>query len=176
MAAALTALLSACGSGGGGGISNPADARIGVSPGRIDSGDRVSVEARVLGITEDRILVKIRYPNQLSYVRGSYVLSSGLLSDSDGPDIRASDTSNTYLVDDIDLAELGIEDDEPIYINFELLGTDDLPSGMVELDVDINGRRDEGINFDITDPRFDAQSDSSVGIGPAPSPTPEEEE
>jgi len=154
----------ACGGGGGGGSADPAIVKTFSNPRHIDSGDKTSILIEIRDPEPEALLVKIRFPINLTLIRNTWEVTYLEETLSDAPDIKATDATHTYLVYELRPNKIDYADGQKLMITFELFGQGDNPTGKLEVDVDVNSRDD----FSISNPLFDSQSDATIIVGPVP--------
>jgi hypothetical protein len=162
--AVVVASFAACNSSNVTEITNPVQAKVRAEPDAIDSGDRMDVEVEISDITVDRFAIKIRFPTGLSYVGDTsfYELNNTLVDT--GPTTNVSDSSYNYLVYYTTRSNFGSQEKGSLWIVLE--GVSDVSDGYVEVDIDIdNPDTSNSTEFDVSAPKFDAQSDARVQVG-----------
>lgn len=156
--------LAACGGGGGGSsISNPANLSLEVVPARIDTGDRAHVRVFVSDLDPLGVAVKVRYPIVFKYIRASAFFTSGGLIFDQTPRPEASDSTHTYLVFYVPPTMLAPSGHG--YLDFDIEGIGVMEDAPVQVDADIDDpNEDNSVEFDISDPLFDAQDEVKVDV------------
>ena len=145
-------------------FSGAGDVRIGIEPTNIDVGDRTLVTIRIFKINDDGIIVKVRYPSALSYVRETAVLTVDGDETEVEPDIDADNDGNeTFLIfflqeSDFDITREG-------ELTFELQANDSIDEGRIEVDVDVDDPTVLNANeFDSEDPQFQEEDGQDIFI------------
>lgn len=151
------------GGGGGGGFIGAAQVSLSASPTTIDSGDRMLVRAQISRVHENGILLKFRYPDALTYVLDSAILTVN------GKEIDASPSTNAAKDGDIYLVYFfsqGIFDEDfQGEFSMQLEGTSALNSGTLEVDSDVDDPLiDDSVEFDIENPEFVPEDSVSVRV------------
>jgi hypothetical protein len=151
----------------------------------MDSGDLTNVRVEVFDINPNGVILKLRYPKVLRYVKDSAVFYKG--EDKERlvmPNTEAKDENDRYLV--FFFSRRSANGDSYISVDFKLKALAADLEAFVEADLDNNDPtifdRDE---FEIATPRFSAQQrwevdisgdengNPSAGSGtPTPTPTP----
>ncbi|NMC62000.1 MAG: hypothetical protein GYA55_02405, partial [SAR324 cluster bacterium] len=153
-------ILSTCGGGNGGGSSDykaAAETVISVVPGSIDPGDRSLVSVRIWDVHPDGILLKVRFPLGLSYVKNSGQFEIHSVREIKNPIENVSDSENTYLVFFFSGSTFGDNGKDTGTLKFEIQATKASIEGEVEVDPvirDLSVPADE--QFDISNPLFGA--------------------
>lgn len=159
------ALLSSCGGGGGGGgdFIGAANVSIGVSPGKIDRGDRTRVRIDIDQPHSDGILLKVRFPADLAFVPNSADLTV------DGDDSRVTPAINqvagndVYLVFFLGHSQFG--EDERGYMEFELEAIESNKDAQIEVDADVDDPLiDNPGEFSVDNPEFEAEDADRIEI------------
>ncbi len=171
-ALAACTTLAACGGGGGSSDTfvGAADASISTTPSTIDSGDRTEVSIELWNVHENGVMVKVRFPEGLKYVRSSAIL----LTSEDDTDISPTinDTSSDgdrYLVFFLSQAQFttGGQDysGETGTIALQLEGVTAVSDGLIEVDPDVDDpQQSNDAEFDIENPEFNAQAETSITV------------
>jgi hypothetical protein len=178
-------MFAACGGGGGGGSSdtnNPGEVTLQVEKSYMDSGDLTGVRAEVFDINPNGVILKIRYPKSLRYVKDSAVFYKGEDEERPvAPNTEATDDENRYLV--FFFSRRSANGDSYISVDFDLKAVSTDLEAFVEVDLDNNDPtvldRDE---FKVSAPRFTAlqtweidiegEEDDSQTPGGSATPTP----
>lgn len=174
----LLALLCGCGSGGGGGgdgeFVGAAKVNLTVSPDSIDTHDRAKVTIKIKNVIDTGILLKVRFPEELSYAVNTAKLKIDTedTADTVSPSHNQTNNDTTYLVFFLNRDQFGdMEGDngesisEPSTLTFELIGDAKLNNGTIEVDADVNDPTiDDSIEFDINEPAFDPESEASISV------------
>lgn len=173
VAAAL--LVSACGGGGGGGGSFAGAARITLraSPNSIDTGDRTQVSINISDVIDSGVVLKIRYPNKLSYAPNTARLkvdSEDVYTNLE-PNFAQERNDSKYLVFMLprDLFGDFSQDEEirsePATLTLQLVGNARLRDGRIEADADVNDLQvPDNEEFDINNPKFEAESEATIEV------------
>ena len=166
---AICLILMACGGGGGGGGSDvtvAAQVDISVEPGRIDPGDRALVTIHASDVNAGGIVLKVRFPEGLAYVKntGSFVINGEKLILT--PDFNSSDGQNVYLAFLFAQSDFGEDGTDEATITFQIQGNTSPVTGLVEVDATI---QDPSLTadqqFDINNPLFGAKDSDSINVG-----------
>ena len=176
LAAACLLALHGCGGGGGGGGSEyrpAAEVTINASPGSIDPGDRTYITIHIWNVHPDGILLKVRYPLGLSYVKNSGHFDVEGSEFSMTPDITAEDSKYGYLVFAFSQSDFGPQGRDTGLATFQLLATKDSITGTIGVDPTI---RDPSLpvrsQFDVANPLFGAKDEDNINVsGPNVNPT-----
>jgi len=137
-----------------------ADFSLSVSPSQIDTGDRTQVKLELNEIHPDGIIIKIRFPSELSYVEGSTELEVAEEEIELAPNFLVTDENDDwYLVFFLDEDLFGFEEEG--VLTLELRAVDELEGGEIELDVDI---RDTD-SFDVNQPEFSPEDSDFIEVG-----------
>ena len=157
--------MLACGGGGGGGGSfiGAAIVTIGVSPGNIDRGDRTQVRIDVEQPHPDGILLKVRYPSDLTFVPNSANLTVNGDDTRITPAINQSSGNDVYLVFFLSNEQFG--EDERGYIELELEAIESNKDAQIEVDADVDDPLiDNPGEFSIDNPEFEAEDADRIEI------------
>lgn len=162
----LFGFLSGCGGGGGGESDNPAkaaDVTVSADPRSIDSGDRTLVTIYVSDVNQLGILLKVRFPKEMEYVKHSATMEVDGVSHEVKADFDAADDSNTYVVFILDRYQFG--DNNQGIVTLQGQATAKSTTPLIEVDPDINDPlvkdKDE---FDVTNPEFAAEDSVAIEI------------
>lgn len=161
----LTSATLACGGGGGGGggENNPAEAKVKVSPNRIDTGDRMRPTIDISNAREAAFAVKIRIPVGLEYVLKTASVKTGDNTAAKSPTDNEATTEFVYLVFYFTTADF-IERDR-LELSFELVGKVAVEDGKIEVDVDLDDPAVKNSSeFDPEAPLFTAQADAGIKV------------
>lgn len=158
----LIALITCLGCGGGGGGGNGAVGAAAVSieaaPKRFDVGDRTTVKIEIASIHPDGILLKVRFPNGLRYVKSSAFLEV----DGDSTDVSPRDTvsvsPDNYIV--FAFPQSTFRDEDYGRLTFELLGAAAVTNGKVGVDPDVNYT----VPFSGSDPKFQEEAELELSV------------
>ncbi len=155
--------LTSCGGGGGGGGSGAAYVSIQANPRTIDTADRTQITIRVEDIHPNGIALKVKFPNELSFVESSAEIDDGDGEFSIVPDVNVLDGNDTYLVFYLQPEDFG--NDESGKLIFELKALDSSDDATIEVDPDVDDPLiDNNIEFSIEEPFFDADDQISIFI------------
>ena len=158
-------LLMSCGSDSDSvGFSGAGDVSISVEPTSIDVGDRLLVTVEIFTINDDGIFAKIKFPNYLSYVEGTALLS---VSDDESeiePDITEDgENDDTFLI--FFLAESDFDITRQGELTFELQANDAVEEGQISVDIDVDDPNVLNINeFNIENPAFQEEDGQSIEV------------
>lgn len=164
----ISLVVSACGGGGGGGggFVGAADLQLEVEPRVVDPGDRLFVRIRINEIHEDGIMLKLRFPSAIRYVRDSAMLYRDRGDDQGRaypPTENETVESSIYLVFFVDHDDL--EGDNRGELLLELEAREEVDDGQVEVDADVdNPRVDDDKEFDAENPAFAAEDRVYVDV------------
>jgi hypothetical protein len=191
VALACALAFTACGVGGGGGggggsdSTNPGEVVLEVEKTYMDSGDLTNVRVEVYDINQNGVILKLRYPKVLRYVKDSAVFYKGESKERlVVPNTEAKDENDRYLV--FFFSRRSANGDSYISVDFKLKALDSDLEAFVEVDLDNNDPTILDRNeFEISTPRFSAQQRWEVDISgdgdgkpsagsgtPTPTPTP----
>ena len=155
--------ISGCGSSSNDGFFGAAFVEVDASPNSIDIGDATFVTVRVEDVDDDSIFLKVRFPEGLSYLRGSGQIRVGGEEFSREPDLVFSqeEENKNFIV--FFLSRQEFQDRDESIVSFDLVGISRVSESDIEVDPDIddpNIDNQSEISFD--DPKF--QSEDSVRI------------
>ena len=143
------AFLTACGGGGSSEFKGSGDVSISANPKSVDPGDRIEVKAFLSSVNRDGVILKFRYPKNLSYVPGSSFFEiNGIESDIDPASITSTNSGDRTLVSYILPADMFDEVDSGV-ATLQLRVDDQLDKDDIEVDIDT---LDEGITAETLDP------------------------
>lgn len=180
LATLLPLCLASCGVGGGGGDGDGGSEFVGAarvsltaSPKSIDTRDRTQISVTIKNVIDTGVILKIRYPNKLSYAVNTAKLR--LESEDDGrtidPSFNGDNDDTTYLVFFLarslfgDVPSGNEDVSEPATLKLELIGVDRLRDGKIEIDADVNDPTiDDAVEFDVNSPAFEAESEASIEV------------
>ncbi len=160
--------LSHCGGGGGGGEDNAelhgANADVDLDPSQIKIGDRTLVRAILWEVASSGVLVKIRYPEALSYIDGTALVKVGDSRTGITPVIGPRKSKNwIYLVYLITRDSVG--DDNYGELFLQLRGVILNSAADVEVDLDLhNPALDPDEEFRVREPFYSAEDSTRVEI------------
>ena len=163
--AAVLLSLSACGGGGGGGDDFVGAAKISLSvdPNKIDIGDNVEVRVQLSKVHSEGILLKIKHPAGVEYVRDSGSLRVKGSEDPIAPSVNRKKDNDRYVVFFLDQDLFG--QDLEGRLSFQLTAVDPVTTGMVEVDADVNDPRvKDSKEFDIDAPEFVAEDSEELQV------------
>jgi hypothetical protein len=163
----LACVVTSCGGGGGsddGGFSGAGTVVVSIQPSSIDVGDRTRVTIRIYEVNEDGVLVKVNFPDALSFVANTAVL----VVDGDEIDVDPEvnvrgDEDDRYLVyffteDDFDRNAEGT-------LRFELQANDSVNDGLVSVDIDVDDPTiANNVEFSVDDPQFQAEDVAEIEV------------
>lgn len=155
-----------CGGSGGGGdsFSGAGNVLVSIQPNTIDVGDRTRVTVRISQVNPDGILLKVKFPDGLSYVGDTAFLIIGSDEIDIGPDLNVSgDGDDQFLVFFFEQDDFS-ENFEGV-VQFELVGVDKVVAGEVEVDIDVDVPTvDNPGEFDPFNPAFQAEDSDMVVV------------
>lgn len=168
-----TLSLVSCGFGGGGGGGgdgadskdslNPGNFTLFVSPSSIDTGDRTRVRLVLSDISSLGAILKIRFPENLDYVRGTSTVDINGIEAKLDPNVVASSDGSTYVVYFLTSSSLGTANAGEI--GFVLRGAGAVLDGAIEADIDLD---DPALRpsqkFSVTNPLFEVQQDQNIDV------------
>ncbi len=162
--------LSGCGGGGGGGGDDfeAASVSVSVSPSSIDTGDRAEVRVQVSDVTPDGIILKIRFPAELSYVTGTSFLqvASDQEEDRDIDPVYyvPGDTEDaSFLVFTFTLSDFGQDNSGEVV--FQLRGDAPTSNDSLEgVDVDADFRGTEELTQEFATGEFSAEDHTDLRV------------
>ncbi|MCI5064229.1 hypothetical protein MRY87_00740 [bacterium] len=162
---AVLLLLSACGGGGGDdSFSGAGGVVLSLQPSSIDVGDRTRVTLNIFEVNEDGVVVKVNFPEALSYVGGT----AKLVIDGDEEEIEPDesvdgDDEDRFLV--FFLAEDIFDRDGEGTVQFELQARDSLSDGEVSVDIDVDDPTvPNNREFSVETPQFQAEDTAQIQI------------
>ncbi len=171
----LTSVLAlvSCGFGGGGGGGNgdsnsedslnPGRFTLFVSPSSIDTGDRTRVRLVLSDISSEGAILKIRFPENLDYIRNSSKLDINGTESDFAPNVVASSGGLTYVVYFITKDSLGAVNAGEL--SFVLRGSGAVLDGAIEADIDLD---DPALRpsqkFSVANPLFETQQDQNIDV------------
>lgn len=170
----LSTLLAGCGGGGsdgGDGQFQAANVGVSVSPSSIDTGDRTEVRVSVSEVTTDGIILKIRFPAELSYVLGSSFLKVDNREEGDRDITPAYYVPGeaggaTFLVFTFTLTDFGANNSGEVV--FQLRGdeaTEDESSlAAVEVDADFLGT--DPLTEELAISEFSSEDEADITVEP----------
>jgi len=137
---------------------------VSVEPSHIDSGDRTTVRINFGNLQDPAVAIKVRFPEQLSYVdRSGYFVIGGEVF-RDVPDDGGTASPYSFVVFYFRTAELSLDPTGELV--FELEGFSDIRDGKVGVDIDIDNPDISNLEeFSISDPRFDALAEDDIQVG-----------
>jgi hypothetical protein len=159
----LIALFTCClgcggGGGGGGGAEGAAEVSIKAEPREFDVGDRTKVTIEMASVHPDGILLKVKFPNGLRYVKSSAFLEV----DGDSVDVTPRDnvavSPDNYLVFAFPYSTF--RDEDYGRLTLELTGTAAVTNGNVAIDPDVN----YALSFSGSDPKFQEEAEIEVTV------------
>lgn len=154
-----------CGGGGGGGQSfvGAAIVNIDAVPRKIDPADRSKVSVRINEAHENGVLLKVRYPEGLSYVKESaFIDYNGNKNDISPLQGEFADNRFKYLVFCFAPSDFK---DRSARFDFELVGTSEVADGEIEVDPDVKATdTSESCIFNVEDPQFNAEDTVSIEV------------
>ncbi len=159
------ALLTGCGGGGGGGgFSGAGNASISTRPDSIDIGDRTKVTIDISSVNEDGIIVKVKFPEGLTYVPDTSILTVDDDRNDIGPDISViNNDDDRFLV--FFFTEDDFDRDGNGKLEFELKGNEVVKNGSVEVDIDVDDPNiANGSEFDPEDPQFQEEDTAYIEV------------
>ena len=170
MLACSLALCLACGGvgggggGGGSGTNDPGELALTVDRSHIDSGDIARVRVDVFDINENGVVLKLKFTNSLSFMRGS----AFFYKDEDKeravtPNFDSSDADARYLV--FIFSRRSAYGRSHISLDLDLKAVAGDPKGYIEVDLDNNDPVvPDSQEFSAKNPRFSAQERSGIRI------------
>ena len=158
--------LCACGGGGGGGGESsaiPAALSLDTSPSAINTGDYVAVTVDISEVNERGILLKLRYPSGLTYVRDSAELTTDEGAAAFPPGTTAVADTYKYLV--FFISQATVAQGAEARLTLFLAGTAAVESGAIEVDADIDDPLvPNEQEFKVSNPEFSAEDSSAVVV------------
>ncbi|MCB0330754.1 MAG: hypothetical protein KDD70_13865 [Bdellovibrionales bacterium] len=160
-------VLSSCGGGGGNddeAFSGGARVVISLTPSNIDVGDRTRITIQVFDVNEDGIIVKLNYPDALSYVEET----ASLEVDGDESDITpdvdvAGDDEDRFLV--FFLSEDDFDRDAEGTIRVELQANDSVNDGEISVDIDVDDPQiPNESEFSVDSPQFQPEDTVTIEV------------
>lgn len=156
--------LSGCGGGGGDGFAGSGRVDISLEPRRIDVGDRTRIVVQVSEVNRDGVLLKLHFPDALSYVGNTASLTVDGSEEVVEPDVDViGDNQDRYIVFFFSQAEFGNNQRGTLVL--ELQADASVAQGKVEVDIDVD---DPDINnlfeFSVDDPRFQVDDSEDIEV------------
>lgn len=162
----LSSLLVCAGCGGGGGGSDfigAAYVSISTTPSAIDSGDRTRTRIQISEVHEDGIILKIRFPAGLVYVRDSAFLELPGQQIDIGPARNVEAGNYRYLVFFFSRGQFAPYNYGELI--FQLQGISAVSDGRIEVDADVDDPLiDNSVEFDPKNPEFTAEADAYIRV------------
>jgi hypothetical protein len=163
--------ISSCGSGGSDDNTDSdflgaARVSLSISPGKVDTGDRIQVNIEMSDIHPDGILLKVKYTTALRFVPESAKFIANNKNNATSPlfDLDNDDDEH-FLVFVVRQNSFGTP--KQGRLNFELQGVEETERAAIEIDPDVDNpliaNADE---FNIEEPEFTAEDNSSVEVQP----------
>ena len=166
---ALLVSMVACGGGGGSGGSGDyvgsAEVAIDAVPHEVDTGDRIRVTINVRDVIPGGILLKLRYPTALHYVKDSanLVVSGGSVAFPPTSYAVTSDSTTAYLIFAIAPSQLGKGNEGDLVL--ELSAASTLNKAKIEVDPDVDDPNIPNTQeFNVADPQFTADDSVTVKV------------
>ena len=153
------------GGGGGGGFTGAAVVNVDASPSSFDTGDRTLVTINISAVHENGIILKIRYPDELSYVIESAFLSVDGDEQDVSPKFNLSDENKSYLVFFLGQDLFGSDGEKSGELTLELEASKSFSDDKIEVDADVDDpliNNDE--EFSVKEPQFVAEDEASVDV------------
>ncbi len=159
--------LTSCGSGRKDNFYTPANALLTLSPSMIDSGDTTKVKIKIYDIKIKDIVVKVRFPSSLSYIRdSSYILIDNKVKDA-GPTTISEETESEYSYLIYYFSKSAFSKNGEGYLSFSLEAISNSSKKDVEVDIDTNNPEiEDSKEFDPKTPKFTPQSSANIQVGP----------
>ena len=163
----LSSLFLGCGVGGGGGGTDAASdiaasVEVAISPGVVDTGDRTTATVYIDNVSEDGVVIKLRFPIGIRYILGSSELQIDGDSIAVAPTTNVTDEKNGYLVYFFRKSLFG---DSSAFLELKLLATAKVTKGLVEVDADLNDTSvDDQDEFQVATPNFSAQGSDGIVV------------
>ena len=157
-------LSTACGGGGSSqGFVGAATVKITAEPNKIDTGDRMQLTVILEDVSENNIILKIRYPESLKYVLSSSFLNIDSETLDVSPAFNLNDDGKNYLV--YFLAASIFNETSKGELTLQLEGISLLEKGEVEVDADVDDPLiNNNVEFDVSQPEFAAESSSDIEV------------
>jgi hypothetical protein len=160
--------LSSCGGGGGGG--NPEAplkaARVNIErePGSIALGDRMRVWVHISDVDVNGVIIKLRYPVALGYLKDSSTLEvSGEQVVIDPARKQSQADPYFYLIYYIPKSAFG--DDDYGVLSFVVRSSQLIDDGVIEVDTDLHiPGRTPSAEFSVKNPLFAAEDQKSIEV------------
>ena len=160
----LASQLCSCGGGGGGdSFVGAAKVSLSVDPNKIDTADQSEVRMMLSHVHPEGILLKLKFPVGLEYVRDSAILKVDGSEDPISPSVNKKKDNDRYLVFFLSQDQFG--QDAEGEVRLQLTAVDPVAAGMVEVDPDVNDPRvRDSKEFDIDAPEFVAEDAEDIQV------------
>jgi hypothetical protein len=156
--------VSGCGGGGGDGFAGSGRVDMSLEPRRIDVGDRTRIVVQISEVNRDGVLIKLHFPDALSYVGNTASLTVDGVEGVIEPDVDViGDNQDRYIVFFFSQADFGNNQRGTLVL--ELQADASVIKGRVEVDIDVD---DPDINnlfeFSVDDPRFQVDDSEDIEV------------
>lgn len=159
-------VLSSCGGGGSddSGFNGGGRVFISLEPSSIDVGDRSQVRVDIFDVNEDGVVVKVLFPDALSYVGGTAQLEVDGDETEITPDVdTAGNNDDRYLV--FFFSEDDFDKDAEGTVRFELQANDSVNDGEISVDLDIDDPTvPNNSEFSVQSPKFQAEDSARIDV------------
>ncbi len=159
------ALLSSCGSSGSDDTDfiGAANVQLEVTPTTIDTGDRLRVQIKISDTNLNDLIIKIRYPDSLSYVPSSATIDFQDDPEDATPNFNQTADGENYLV--FFISSENFEDFDEATLEVQLRALNDLKGGQLEVDADVDDPLiSNSREFDINQPEFTAEDSVTIKV------------
>ncbi len=161
----LTGLLASCGGSGNGDLDfvGAASVELNVTPTTIDTGDRVRVKVKISDTNFNDLIIKLRYPDSLTYVPSTATID--YLDDPEDatPNFNQSADGENYLV--FFIPADNFEESDEATLEIQLRALNDLRTGQLEVDADVDDPLiSNNREFDINQPEFTAEDAVTIKV------------
>jgi hypothetical protein len=160
------AALGLCSCGGGGGSDSFVGAgrvMISSSPSHVDVGDRTLVTVDLSDINDDGVILKVRFPAALTYVKNTAFLEVDDLEKDIGPDINIDTDNVVFLVFFFRRSEFAEQNQGTL--SFQLEGVTAVQDGEISVDIDVDDALiDNAVEFDPENPEFQVEDATGIRV------------
>ncbi|RIL09039.1 MAG: hypothetical protein DCC75_07490 [Proteobacteria bacterium] len=155
----LSAWIAGCGGGSSNSFSSgAARVEIDADPRKVDVGDRVEVNLNIEDVDEAGVIIKIRFPNELTYIEDSSIFYVDDEELERSPDSIHTSNDNYFLIYRISEEDNG-ENNRSTLV-FDLRADDSKKEANLAVDPDINSNTP----FDPDNPEFESEIEVEIEI------------
>ena len=145
-----------------------ADIQLDVTPNEIDTGDRTQVSVEITNINSSGIILKILYPEALSFVSNSGSLEIDGDETDLTPSVLAPGDAGQFAVFFIPARDISAEDileDPETRLTFVLEANETLENGVIAVDADVDDPLiDNSVEFNIDQPQFVTEDREEISV------------